>query len=125
MLTVLSLLVEDTDCRFEKLCRPEMMLCGLCEERREDDRLGEVSAAYGCRGGDDSLLGDVLGNGVDDDGGVAGGGPLGGVSRFGITPCLDQRFASSDVRGGDCSVEPRPMEDTDDHDDRGRPSSPW
>lgn len=48
---------------------------------------------------------------------------MGGLSRFGRTPCRDHRFvtASNDVRSG-CSFEPEPKDDTDDHDERGRPS---
>ena len=120
VLTVLSLLAEEVDARFEKLCRPDMMLCGLREERWDDDRLGGLSAAYGCRCWIDERPGDELGSGAEVDGGVAGGGPLGGVSRFGSTPCRDQRFVSKDVRGG-CSFDPDPIDDADDQDDLGRP----
>ena len=42
---------------------------------------------------------------------------------MGRTLCRDQRFVpnSNDVRGGCCSLDP--SEDTEDHDERGRPSS--
>ena len=120
MLTVLSLRCDEPDARFEKLWKPDMMLCGLREERWEDDRLGGLSAAYGCRCWIDERPGDELGRGEEVDGGVAGGGPLGGVSRFGSTPCRDQRFVSKDVRGG-CSFDPDPIDDADDQDDLGRP----
>ncbi len=48
---------------------------------------------------------------------------MGGLSRFGSTPCRDQRFdtASNDVRGG-CSFDPEPRDDTEDQDELTRPS---
>ncbi len=62
-----------------------MMLCGLCMERCERVRLGGLSAAYGCCI-EERLLGDEVDSGAGAAGGVAGGGPLGGVGRSGSTP---------------------------------------
>lgn len=107
MLTVLSLRADELDARFEKFWKVDMMLCGLCAERWDGERLGGVSAAYGCRCWNDDRAGEPaedVGNCAGADGGVAGGGPLGGVNRLGSTPWRDQRFdpKSNDERGRCC-----------------------
>lgn len=105
VLTVLSLRADELEARFEKFWKVDMMLCGLCAERCDGERLGELSAAYGwrCCWSDDrpGEPGEDVGSGAGADGGVAGGGPLGGVNRFGSTPWRDQRLypKSNDERG--------------------------
>ena len=124
VLTVLSLRTDEPDARFEKLWNPDMMLCGLCAERCDGERLGGLSAAYGCgRCFSDERPGDDGGNDAGPDGGVAGRGNFGGERRLGRTPCRDQRLEvdSNVFCGGCCSLDP--SEETDDHDELGRPSS--
>ena len=45
VLTVVSLLTEDPGARFEKFCRFDMMLCGLCADCCDGERVGLLSAA--------------------------------------------------------------------------------
>ena len=124
MLTVLTLRTDEPDARFEKPWKPDMMLCGLCAERCDDERLGGLSAAYGCgRCLNDDRPGEDGGNSVGPDGGVAGRGNFGGDSRLGRTPCRDHRFEpdSNVFCGGCCSLDPN--EETEDHDEPGLSSS--